>query len=94
MFLSNSGAEANEAAIKVARRWAKATKGEQAVGIVAAEGGFHGRTLATLAATGKPALHPTFAPLPAGFSHVPFGDADALAAAVVRQVPLQPRVAG
>jgi acetylornithine/N-succinyldiaminopimelate aminotransferase len=82
VFFANSGAEANEAAIKVARRWAKATKGEQAVGIVAAEGGFHGRTLATLAATGKPALHPTFAPLPAGFSHVPFGDAGALAAAV------------
>ncbi|HEX6677657.1 MAG TPA: acetylornithine transaminase [Actinomycetes bacterium] len=82
VFFANSGAEANEAAIKVARRWAKGTKGEQAVGIVAAEGGFHGRTLATLAATGKPALHPTFAPLPAGFSHVPFGDAGALAAAV------------
>jgi predicted acetylornithine/succinylornithine family transaminase len=82
VFFSNSGAEANEAAIKVARRWAKATKGEQAVGIVAAEGGFHGRTLATLAATGKPALHPTFAPLPAGFTHVPYGDAAALAAAV------------
>jgi acetylornithine/N-succinyldiaminopimelate aminotransferase len=82
VFFSNSGAEANEAAIKVARRWAKAAKGEQAVGIVAAEGGFHGRTLATLAATGKPALHPTFAPLPAGFTHVPFGDAAALAAGV------------
>jgi acetylornithine/N-succinyldiaminopimelate aminotransferase len=82
VFFSNSGAEANEAAIKVARRWAKATKGEQAVGIVAAEGGFHGRTLATLAATGKPALHPTFAPLPPGFTHVPYGDAAALAAAV------------
>jgi acetylornithine/N-succinyldiaminopimelate aminotransferase len=82
VFFSNSGAEANEAAIKVARRWAKATKGQQAVGIVAAEGGFHGRTLATLAATGKPALHPTFAPLPAGFTHVPYGDAAALDAAV------------
>jgi acetylornithine/N-succinyldiaminopimelate aminotransferase len=82
VFFSNSGAEANEAAIKVARRHAKLHKGERAVGIVAAEGGFHGRTLATLAATGKPNLHPTFAPLPAGFSHVPYGDADALAAAV------------
>jgi acetylornithine/N-succinyldiaminopimelate aminotransferase len=82
VFFSNSGAEANEAAIKVARRYAKLHKGEQAVEIVAAEGGFHGRTLATLAATGKPQLHPTFAPLPAGFSHVPYGDADALAAAV------------
>jgi acetylornithine/N-succinyldiaminopimelate aminotransferase len=82
VFFSNSGAEANEAAIKVARRYAKQHKGEQAVEIVAAEGGFHGRTLATLAATGKPHLHPTFAPLPAGFTHVPYGDTDALAAAV------------
>ena len=82
VFLSNSGAEANEAAIKVARRWGRATRGEEATGIVAAEGGFHGRTLATLAATGKPAMHPPFAPLPAGFTHVPFGDADALAAAI------------
>jgi acetylornithine/N-succinyldiaminopimelate aminotransferase len=82
VFFSNSGAEANEAAIKVARRHAKQHKGEQAVEIVAAEGGFHGRTLATLAATGKPHLHPTFAPLPAGFTHVPYGDTDALAAAV------------
>jgi acetylornithine/N-succinyldiaminopimelate aminotransferase len=82
VFFSNSGAEANEAAITVARRYAKQHKGEQAVEIVAAEGGFHGRTLATLAATGKPHLHPTFAPLPAGFTHVPYGDTDALAAAV------------
>jgi len=82
VFFSNSGAEANEAAIKVARRWGKAARGEQATGIVATLGGFHGRTLATLAATGKPALHPTFQPLPVGFSHVPFGDADALAAAI------------
>jgi acetylornithine/N-succinyldiaminopimelate aminotransferase len=82
VFFSNSGAEANEAAIKLARRHAKQHKGEQAVEIVAAEGGFHGRTLATLAATGKPHLHPTFAPLPAGFTHVPYGDTDALAAAV------------
>jgi acetylornithine/N-succinyldiaminopimelate aminotransferase len=49
---------------------------------VATLGGFHGRTLATLAATGKPAMHPTFQPLPTGFTHVPFGDADALAAAI------------
>jgi len=82
VFLSNSGAEANEAAIKVARRWGRANRGEDATGIVAALGGFHGRTLATLAATGKPAMHPPFQPLPPGFSHVPFGDADALRAAV------------
>jgi acetylornithine/N-succinyldiaminopimelate aminotransferase len=82
VFLSNSGAEANEAAIKVARRWGKANRGEDTTGIVAALGGFHGRTLATLAATGKPAMHAPFQPLPPGFSHVPFGDADALRAAV------------
>ena len=82
VFFSNSGAEANEAAIKLARRYGRATKGEQATGIVAAEGGFHGRTLGTLAATGKPAIKQAFEPLPAGFTHVPFGDADALAAAV------------
>src|SRR5215218_347608 len=82
VFLSNSGAEANEAAIKVARRWGRANRGEDATGIVAALGGFHGRTLATLAATGKPAMHPPFQPLPPGFSHVPFGDADALRAAI------------
>ena len=82
VFFGNSGAEANEAAIKAARRWGRANRGEDAVEIVAAEGGFHGRTLATLAATGKPALHPPFEPLPTGFSHVPFGDLDALAAAI------------
>jgi acetylornithine/N-succinyldiaminopimelate aminotransferase len=82
VFLSNSGAEANEAAIKVARRWGRATRGEAATGIVATLGGFHGRTLATLAATGKPAMHTPFQPLPPGFSHVPFGDVDALAAAI------------
>jgi acetylornithine aminotransferase len=82
VFLSNSGAEANEAAIKVARRWGRVNRGEDATGIVAALGGFHGRTLATLAATGKPAMHLPFQPLPPGFSHVPFGDADALRAAV------------
>ncbi len=82
VFLSNSGAEANEAAIKVARRWGRVNRGEDATGIVAALGGFHGRTLATLAATGKPAMHLPFQPLPPGFSHVPFGDADALRAAL------------
>jgi acetylornithine aminotransferase len=82
VFFSNSGAEANEAAIKVARRWGRANRGEEATGVVATLGAFHGRTLATLAATGKPAMHPPFQPLPPGFTHVPFGDADALRAAV------------
>jgi len=82
VFLSNSGAEANEAAIKVARRWGRDRRGEQATGIIATLGGFHGRTLATLAATGKPAMHVPFQPMPAGFSHVPFGDAVALREAI------------
>ena len=82
VFFSNSGAEAIEAAIKLARRWGRANRGEHAIGVVAAEGGFHGRTLGALAATGKPAIKEAFEPLPPGFNHVPFGDADALAAAV------------
>ena len=82
VFFANSGAEANEAAIKVARRWARANRGDEAIGIVAPHGGFHGRTLGTLAATGKPSIREPFEPLPPGFSHVPFGDAGALAAAI------------
>jgi acetylornithine aminotransferase len=82
VFFSNSGAEAIEAAIKLARRWGRANRGDDAIGIVAAEGGFHGRTLGALAATGKPAIKQPFEPLPPGFRHVPFGDAAALAAAV------------
>jgi len=82
VFFSNSGAEAVEAAIKLARRWGRANRGEQAIGVVACEGGFHGRTLGALAATGKPAIKEAFEPLPPGFRHVPFGDAAALAAAI------------
>lgn len=76
VFLANSGAEANEAALKVAR---KATGRPN---VVAALGGFHGRTFATLAATGQPEKHEPFRPLPEWFVHVPYGDADALAAEV------------
>jgi acetylornithine/N-succinyldiaminopimelate aminotransferase len=82
VFFGNSGAEANEAAIKLARRWGKANRGQDAVEVVAALGGFHGRTLATLAATGKPAMHPPFSPMPAGFRHVPYGDPAALERAI------------
>jgi acetylornithine/N-succinyldiaminopimelate aminotransferase len=82
VFFSNSGAEAVEAAIKLARRWGRANRGQQAIGVVACEGGFHGRTLGALAATGKPAIKEAFEPLPPGFRHVPFGDADALATAI------------
>lgn len=78
VFFSNSGAEANECAIKLARKWAGAGRYK----VVCAEGGFHGRTLATLAATGQPAKWAGFEPLPAGFVHAPFNDLDAFAAAV------------
>jgi predicted acetylornithine/succinylornithine family transaminase len=80
VFLCNSGAEANECAIKLARKWAGADTGRYVV--VSAEGSFHGRTLATLHATGQPAKHAPFQPLPAGFRHVPWDDAELLDAAL------------
>ncbi len=78
VFFANSGAEANECAIKLARR----ASGPGRHGVLSALGSFHGRTLATLHATGQPAKHAPFAPLPEGFSHVPFGDLAALDAAL------------
>jgi len=78
VFFCNSGAEANECAIKLARRWA----GPGRHVVVSALGSFHGRTLATLAATGQPAKHEPFAPLPEGFVHVPYDDLDAVAGAL------------
>jgi predicted acetylornithine/succinylornithine family transaminase len=78
VFFANSGAEANECAIKLARKWA----GPGRAGIVTALGSFHGRTLATLAATGQPEKHVPFAPVPAGFTHVPFDDLAALEGAL------------
>ncbi|KQR97737.1 acetylornithine aminotransferase [Williamsia sp. Leaf354] len=74
-FFCNSGAEANEAAFKIARRTGRPH-------IVAAENGFHGRTMGALALTGQPAKRAPFEPMPAGVSHVPYGDIDALDAAV------------
>ena len=76
VFFCNSGAEANEAALKLARRVTGRTK------VVAALGGFHGRTFATLAATGQPEKHTPFEPLPDWFTHVVYGDVEALRAAV------------
>ncbi len=78
VFLCNSGAEANECAIKLARRWGG--RGRHVV--VSAYGSFHGRTLATLHATGQPSKHEAFQPLPEGFRHVAWRDIDALAAAI------------
>ncbi len=81
-FLCNSGAEANEAAIKLARKHAFKTAGPEKNEIVSALKSFHGRTLAALAATGQPKYHKGFQPLPAGFVHVPFNDVEALQRAV------------
>ncbi len=78
IFLANSGAEANEAAIKLARIFSGAGRYE----ILSLAGSFHGRTLATVAATGQPKFHKGFEPLPEGFRHAPFGDLQALQAMV------------
>ena len=82
VFFGNSGAEANECAIKLARRHGQDHGGPKRHEVVAAYGSFHGRTLATLAATGQPQKHEPFQPLPPGFRHVPFGDLDGLAGAL------------
>lgn len=77
VFFCNSGAEANEAAIKICRRHA-AGQGNKNPIIVVMEGGFHGRTLATLSATGNPKVWEGFEPLVQGFVRIPYGDAQAL----------------
>tara|TARA_B100000676_G_scaffold300714_1_gene346781 strand:+ start:367 stop:1599 length:1233 start_codon:yes stop_codon:yes gene_type:complete len=82
VFLCNSGAEANEAAIKLARKWASATRPPEKREIITFEGGFHGRTLATVTATAQPKYHEGFEPLPGGFTYVPFNDFDAIANAM------------
>ncbi|BDV00805.1 acetylornithine aminotransferase [Thermodesulfomicrobium sp. WS] len=81
-FFCNSGAEANEGAIKLARRFMREVRGQDRFRIITLAGSFHGRTLATLTATGQDKVKIGFGPLPEGFTTVPFGDADALAAAM------------
>jgi acetylornithine/N-succinyldiaminopimelate aminotransferase len=78
LFFTNSGAESNECAIKLARKHG----GRGRHTIVSTLGSFHGRTLATLAATGQPTKHEPFQPMPEGFRHVAWGDIDAIRAAV------------
>jgi len=80
-FFSNSGAEANEGAIKLARKFGRLHK-NGAYEIISMERSFHGRTLATTAATGQAYYQATWAPLPDGFKQVPFNDLAALKAAV------------
>jgi acetylornithine/N-succinyldiaminopimelate aminotransferase len=78
VFFTNSGAEANECAIKVARKWG----GRGRYGVISAYGSFHGRTLATLHATGQPSKHEAFQPLPEGFRHAAWDDVAALESAI------------
>ncbi len=81
VFLGNSGAEANEAAIKLARRWGHKERGGK-FETLAALGSFHGRTLATLSATGQEKYHQGFQPLVPGFKLVAFNDVNALQNAI------------
>ncbi|MEC9395483.1 MAG: acetylornithine transaminase [Actinomycetota bacterium] len=82
VLFQNSGAEANEAAIKLARRY----HGRGRHGVVAAFRSFHGRTMATLAATGQPEKHEPFQPLPEGFRHATWNDLEALEQAMAPEV--------
>jgi acetylornithine/N-succinyldiaminopimelate aminotransferase len=82
VFFANSGAEANEAAIKLARRHGQSNGGPERYHVVSAYGSFHGRTLTTLAATGQPEKQERFQPLPPGFRQVLFADIDALAQSI------------
>ena len=82
VFFGNSGAEANECAIKVARKYSAEKKGDDCYTILTLVNSFHGRTLTTLAATGQDHFHKLFQPLTPGFVHTPANDIDALKNAV------------
>ncbi|MBP3590852.1 MAG: aspartate aminotransferase family protein [Clostridia bacterium] len=85
VFFGNSGAEANECAIKVARKYAAEKKGAEYSTIVTLQNSFHGRTLTTLAATGQDHFHKLFQPLTPGFVHTPANDLSALEAVIARE---------
>ncbi len=85
-FFCNSGTEANEAAIKLARKWAGRQQPERGRGIIAACNSFHGRTLGALAATAQEKYQKPFQPLLPGFTYVPFGDVAAIEAALNEDV--------
>jgi predicted acetylornithine/succinylornithine family transaminase len=82
VFFCNSGAEANEGAIKLARKYAKEKVGEDRFEIITMERSFHGRTLATLTATAQEKYHKGYAPLVPGFKYVPFNDIEAVRKAI------------
>lgn len=81
-FFCNSGAEANEAAIKLARRYMQKVRQRDAYEVITLSGCFHGRTLATVSATGQARFQDGFSPIPEGFRQVPWGNLDALRAAI------------
>lgn len=81
-FFCNSGAEANEGAIKLARKYAKVKRGIENPVIITAHASFHGRTLATVTATGQPKYQKNFSPLVPGFHYVPYNDIEALRATI------------
>ena len=91
-FFCNSGAEANEAAIKLARKYGHTKLGIDEPVIITANASFHGRTLATITATGQPKYQKNFAPLVPGFHYVPFNDADSLERAIASLNANGPRV--
>ena len=93
VFFCNSGAEANEAAIKLARKYAHTQLDIDEPVIITANASFHGRTLATITATGQPKYQKNFSPLVPGFHYVPFNDADALESAIASLNAEGPRVA-
>ena len=80
IFICNSGAEANEGAIKLAKKYGKKNK-DGAFGIITALNSFHGRTMMNVSATGQPHYQELFEPIPAGFTHVPYNDLEAIKSA-------------
>ncbi len=92
VFFCNSGAEANEAAIKLARKYGHTQLGIEEPVIITANESFHGRTLATITATGQPKYQKNFAPLVPGFHYVPFNDSEALESAIASLNASGPKV--
>lgn len=82
VYLCNSGTEANEAALKMARRYMRLVRGEDRYEFICAQGSFHGRTWAAISATGQPKYHAGFEPLVPGFVHVPYDDLAAVESAI------------
>ncbi|MEM9979930.1 MAG: aminotransferase class III-fold pyridoxal phosphate-dependent enzyme, partial [Cyanobacteria bacterium P01_D01_bin.2] len=93
VFFCNSGAEANEGAIKLARKYGHTELGIEQPVIITANASFHGRTLATITATGQPKYQKNFAPLVPGFHYVPYNDSGALESAIATLNADGPRVA-